>query len=80
MIKYHFDDENEVRRLLMMITQAVTEEDFERLSSYEYLVERADRSSQLEKVIEEKDNVIAEIKEENRKLKDQLAVYEKYFF
>ena len=60
-----------------MATRATTEEEFERLSSYEYLVERADRSSQLEKVIEEKDNVIAEMREENRKLKDQLASYGK---
>ena len=74
-----------------MITPAISEEDLERLSSYEYLVERAEKSNQLEKALEEKDKALgemdlaleekdaalAEIKEENRKLKEKLAFYEK---
>ena len=78
-----------------MITQAVAEEDLEKLSSYEYLVERAKKYDtevpQLEKALEEKDlaleekdlaleekeNIIAKMKSDNKKLKEQLAFYGK---
>lgn len=67
MIKYHYSDENEIRRLLTMITEFMSDEELEKISSIEYRLEK------LEKENLEKDRINAELQEENNRLKAQLG-------
>lgn len=67
MIKYHYDDENEIRRLLTMITEFMSDEELEKISSIEYRLEK------LEKENLEKDRINAELQEEINELKAQLG-------
>ena len=46
MIKYHYSDENELRRLFTMITETMSDEELEKIASIEYRLERIE---QLEK-------------------------------
>ena len=67
MIKYHYSDENEIRRLLTMITEFMSDEELEKISSIEYRLEK------LEKENLEKDRINAELQEEINELKAQLG-------
>lgn len=67
MIKYHYYDENEIRRLLTMITEFMSDEELEKISSIEYRLEK------LEKENLEKDRINAELQEEINELKAQLG-------
>lgn len=57
MIRYHFKDINDQRRLLIMITMAMSDEELEKVPTYENIVRQIDR---LKISNVEKDNVIAE--------------------
>ena len=67
MIKYHYSDENEIRRLLTRITEFMSDEELEKISSIEYGLEK------LEKENLEKDRINAELQEEINELKAQLG-------
>ena len=67
MIKYRYSDENEIRRLLTMITEFMSDEELEKISSIEY------RLGKVEKENLEKDKTIAQLQEENNRLKAQLG-------
>lgn len=61
MIKYHYNDKNEQRRLLTMITKTMTDEELERLPTIEYALE--EKIPALEKTITEQEKIIAELQE-----------------
>ncbi|WP_298523560.1 hypothetical protein [uncultured Methanobrevibacter sp.] len=69
MIKYRYDDEKEIRRLLTMITQSVSEKQLEQVLGYEELIQK-NKDSEIK--LAEKDRIIAEIKEENKKLRNKI--------
>lgn len=69
MIKYHYKDKNEIRRLLTMITKAVSEKPLTQVRDYEYLVQS---NKDYEIIVAEKDKQLSEIKAENERLKEEL--------
>ena len=73
MIKYRYDDENDTRRLLSMITQSVSEKQLDQVLGYEELVQKNNDSeiklAQKDHELAEKDKIITQMKEENEKLR-----------
>ena len=86
-IKYHFDgDENKKRELITMITQAMYEQDFEKLTRKEQMEirlkqlkdaisERDEELSQNKKEISQQKEELSQQKEEILKLKKELAAF-----
>lgn len=70
MIKYHYKDKEEVRRMLTMITQAVSEKPLSELSHYEQLVEER---NELKIVVEQQDHELIEKQQEIAKNKQTIA-------
>ena len=77
MIKYHYSDENEIRRLLTMTTEFMSDEELEKISSIEYRLEKVEQleaeNNKYKKETLEKDKTIAQLQEENNRLKAQLG-------
>ena len=83
MIKYRYKDKKEIRRLLTMITQAVSEKPLSELSHYEQVVEERNELKivleqkdqkliEKDNIITEKDRKIEEVEAENKRLREQL--------
>ena len=77
MIKYHYYDENEIMRLLTMITEFMSDEELEKISSIEYRLEKVEQleteNMEYKKENLEKDKTIEQLQEENNRLKAQLG-------
>ena len=73
MIKYHFKNMNEQKELLRMITEAMTDEELEELSTFEYRYNKVKEELQVkDQFIEERDQLLEEKDREIEKLKDLL--------
>ena len=88
MVKYHFTDEKEIRRLLTMITESLSEKNQERLPYTEYLqnqiterdntiAERDNTIAEIRKALDKKDNTIAEIRKTLDKKENTIAEMDK---
>ena len=77
MIKYHFDNENEIRELLSMITKAVNENMIEKIPKYEKLnkdvAKYKNTINEMGKTINEKNQELNKKDEEIKKLKDKIS-------
>jgi hypothetical protein len=69
MIKYRYNDEKEIRRLLTMITRAVNEKQMERALDYEQLVLN---NKELKSDKDNLEHELAKIKAENKRLREKL--------
>lgn len=65
MIKYHFDEEKEIRELLKMISEVMTDEELRELSTFDNQLKRYEEKLQLkDEIIEKQGEIIEEMKKE----------------
>ncbi|MBQ2613362.1 MAG: hypothetical protein IJG19_05790 [Methanobrevibacter sp.] len=81
MIKYHYSDENELRRLFTMITETMSDEELEKIASIEYRLERIEQlekeNLEYKKKNQEYENENLEYKKENQEYKKKNQEYKK---
>ncbi len=73
-IRYQITDENKIKELLTVITQAITPEEYEKLTSHQKTILDLEEQKQIciqqQQENAKKDEIIAQLKKENAKIKD----------